>query len=80
TEPSMEVHVWHPAKQEWIETGGAGIFRPEVTIPLLGHDIPVLAWGQGMERLMTEYYKIADLRELYRNDIKQLRDVKAWVR
>lgn len=79
TEPSMEVHVWHPVKQEWVETGGAGIFRPEVTIPLLGHDIPVLAWGQGMERLMTEYYKIADLRELYKNDVKQLRDIKAWV-
>lgn len=80
TEPSMEVHVWHPIKNEWVETGGAGIFRPEVTIPLLGHDIPVLAWGQGMERLITEYYKIADLRELYRNDIKQLREIKAWVR
>lgn len=80
TEPSMEVHVWHPIKNEWVETGGAGIFRPEVTVPLLGHDVPVLAWGQGMERIITEYYKIADLRELYRNDIKQLREIKAWVR
>ena len=80
TEPSMEVHVWHPVKNEWVETGGAGILRVEVTKPLLGHDIPVLAWGQGMERLITEYYKIADLRELYRNDIKQLREIKAWVK
>jgi len=80
TEPSMEVHVWHPIKNEWVETGGAGIFRTEVTKPLLGHDIPVLAWGQGMERLITEYYKITDLRELYRNDIKQLREIKAWVK
>jgi phenylalanyl-tRNA synthetase alpha chain len=80
TEPSMEVLVWHPVKNEWVETGGAGIFRPEVTVPLLGHDIPVLAWGQGMERLITEYYKIADLRELYRNDIRQLREIKAWMK
>ena len=80
TEPSVEVHCWHPIRKQWVETGGAGIFRPEVTIPLLGSDIPVLAWGQGMERVITEYYNIADLRELYRNDLKQLRDVKAWVR
>ncbi|MBI4151200.1 phenylalanine--tRNA ligase subunit alpha [Candidatus Woesearchaeota archaeon] len=80
TEPSVEVHVFHPVKKEWLEVGGAGIFRPEVTIALLGKDIPVLAWGQGMERVMTEYYKIADLRELYRNDVKQLRDIKAWTR
>ena len=80
TEPSVEVHVFHPIKKEWVEVGGAGIFRPEVTIALLGKDIPVLAWGQGMERVLTEYYKIADLRELYRNDIQQLRSIKAWTR
>jgi phenylalanyl-tRNA synthetase alpha chain len=80
TEPSVEVQVWHPVRNEWVEVGGAGIFRSEVTIPLLGHDIPVLAWGQGMERIITEYYNIADLRELYRNDVKQLREIKAWVR
>lgn len=80
TEPSMEVHVWHPVKNQWVEVGGAGIFRSEVTAPLLGHDIPVLAWGQGMERIITEYYNIADLRELYRNDLKQLREIKAWVK
>ncbi|HSU72622.1 MAG TPA: phenylalanine--tRNA ligase subunit alpha [Candidatus Binatia bacterium] len=80
TEPSVEVHGWHPLKNEWVEIGGAGIFRPEVTIPLLGHDIPVLAWGQGMERIITQYYNITDLRELYRNDLKQLREIKTWVR
>ncbi|MEK6920304.1 MAG: phenylalanine--tRNA ligase subunit alpha, partial [Nanoarchaeota archaeon] len=47
TEPSMEVEVWHPKKNQWVELGGAGIFRPEVVVPLLGADIPVLAWGLG---------------------------------
>ena len=34
TELSCEVYLLHPTKKEWIETGGAGIFRPEVTKPL----------------------------------------------
>lgn len=80
TEPSVEIHGWHPLKQQWVEIGGAGIFRSEVTIPLLGHDIPVLAWGQGMERIITEYFNISDLRDLYRNDVKQLKEIKTWVR
>src|SRR5712691_7147727 len=33
TEPSVEVHVRHP-RLGWIELGGAGLFRPEVRLPL----------------------------------------------
>ncbi len=36
TEPSVEVEVYSEDRKEWIELGGAGIFRPEVTLPLLG--------------------------------------------
>jgi phenylalanyl-tRNA synthetase alpha subunit len=50
TEPSVEIDVWHPVHQKWLELGGAGILRPEVVIPLLGKDIPVLAWGPGFDR------------------------------
>ncbi len=78
TEPSVEVEVLHPVKNEWVELGGAGIFRPEVVVPLLGYDVPVLAWGQGMERIIAEYYKITDIRDLYRNDLKQLREMRIW--
>jgi len=80
TEPSLEVEVLHPKKKEWVELGGAGIFRPEVVKPLLGKDIPVLAWGQGMERIILEYFKLGDLRDLYKNDLKQIREMKEWVR
>jgi len=31
TEPSVEISAWHPEKKVWLELGGAGIFRPEVT-------------------------------------------------
>ncbi len=80
TEPSCEVEVFHPIKKTWLELGGAGIFRPEVVIPLLGKDIPVLAWGLGLDRIISSYYKITDIRDLYKNDIKQLREAKLWVR
>ncbi|PIN91668.1 hypothetical protein COU56_04890 [Candidatus Pacearchaeota archaeon CG10_big_fil_rev_8_21_14_0_10_31_9] len=80
TEPSVEIDVYHPEKKRWLELGGAGIFRPEVTIPLLGEWVPVLAWGPGFDRVLMDYYEIKDLRELYKNDIKQLRNTKIWIK
>jgi phenylalanyl-tRNA synthetase alpha chain len=80
TEPSVEVDVWHPKRKEWVELGGAGVFRPEVTKTLIGEEIPVLAWGIGMERIIVEYFDLHDLRDLYRNDIKQMRDMKRFIR
>ncbi len=76
TEPSVEIDVWHPERKIWFEIGGAGMFRPEVTIPLLGKHIPVLAWGPGFDRSLMDYYKIQDLRELYKNYLTQLRKMK----
>jgi phenylalanyl-tRNA synthetase alpha chain len=78
TEPSLEVDVFHPEKKQWIELGGAGIFRPELVKPLLGIDVPVLAWGQGLERGIMGYYQFKDIRHLYNNDIKEIKDVKVW--
>ena len=78
TEPSVEVHIFHPEKKIWIELGGAGMFRPEITTTLLGPDVRVLAWGQGFERIIMEYYKIKDLREVYQNDVRALRTKPLW--
>ena len=80
TEPSVEIHAWHPEKEVWLELGGAGIFRPEITVPLLGTSIPVLAWGQGFDRIITDYYKIKDLRDLYHNNITKSRKMKNWMK
>ncbi len=79
TEPSAEVDVWDPQKKTWVELGGAGIFRPEVTKTLLGKEVPVLAWGLGLERIITRYYNITDLRELYDNDLERLQKSKVWL-
>jgi phenylalanyl-tRNA synthetase alpha chain len=80
TELSTEIEVWHPEHKTWLELGGAGIFRPEVVKPLLGKDIPVLAWGPGFDRIVMMNYNIKDIRELYWNDLKQLREAKVWLK
>lgn len=80
TEPSLEVEFFHPQKKQWVELGGAGIFRPEVVIPFLGQDIPVLAWGLGLERIISDYYHLTDIRDLYKNDMKQLQQMKIWMK
>ncbi|MCA9080434.1 MAG: phenylalanine--tRNA ligase subunit alpha [Planctomycetaceae bacterium] len=72
TEPSVDVVVYLESRGKWIEMGGAGIFRPEVTEPL-GCKHPVLAWGLGMERLAMIRFGLKDIRELYQGRIEALR-------
>lgn len=71
TEPSVEVHIKHPVLG-WFELGGSGIFRPEVTKPL-GIDVPVLAWGLGIDRMALMHLGLDDLRELFSQDIENVR-------
>ncbi|RLF49391.1 MAG: phenylalanine--tRNA ligase subunit alpha [Thermoplasmata archaeon] len=70
TEPSMEIEVEWNGK--WMELGGSGIFRPEVTEPF-GIKEPVLAWGLGLERMAMMVLELYDIRELYFSDIEWLR-------
>jgi phenylalanyl-tRNA synthetase alpha chain len=72
TEPSLQVMGYSRVVKSWIELGGSGVFRPEVTIPL-GVRVPVLAWGPGIERLMLLRYGLDDLRDLYSADLSWLR-------
>ena len=70
TEPSAEVDIlW---RGEWLELGGSGIFRPEVTEPL-GTEWPVCAWGMGLERLAMLILGLDDIRQLYQPDLERLR-------
>lgn len=75
TEPSIEVHIKHPVLG-WFELGGSGIFRPEVT-KAMGIDVPVLAWGIGIDRMALMALGLNDLRELFSNDIEGVRLRKA---
>ena len=71
TEPSIEVHIKHPVLG-WFELGGSGIFRPEVTSSL-GVDVPVAAWGLGIDRMALMALGIRDIRELFSFDIENVR-------
>jgi phenylalanyl-tRNA synthetase alpha chain len=72
TEPSVEIHVEIPGKG-WTEVGGAGIFRPEVTKPL-GVNVPVLAWGLGIDRLAMLSLGIDNIRDFSSQNLKLLED------
>jgi len=80
TEMSMEAEVWIEERGGWMELFGAGMFRPEVVKPLLGVDVPVLAWGPGFDRLVMQSYHVNTIKELYGNDIGLLRKAKLWTR
>jgi len=73
TEPSLEPEILFHGK--WMEMGGAGIFRPEVTKPF-GIEAPVLAWGLGLERLVMALEDIPDIRQLYLSDVDWLRNAR----
>ena len=75
TEPSIEVHIKHPVLG-WFELGGSGIFRREVT-KAMGVDVPVLAWGIGIDRMALMALGLNDLRELFSEDIERVRLRKA---
>ena len=73
TEPSMEVEVFFNGR--WLELGGSGIFREEVTAPH-GVRYPVLAWGLGLERLAMLRLGLKDIRNLYVSDIEWLQEAE----
>ena len=73
TEPSVEVHIYYAPKKTWVEMGGAGVFRPEVTRPL-GCRVPVLAWGLGLERLAMLRHEVLHMRDLYLPDVQWLKE------
>ncbi|MDD1677228.1 MAG: phenylalanine--tRNA ligase subunit alpha, partial [Methanomicrobiales archaeon] len=71
TEPSVEPEVYIDGLG-WVELGGAGIFRQEVTAPW-GITCPVLAWGLGVSRVAMLKLGLRDLRMLYKSDIDWVR-------
>jgi len=75
TEPSLDAEVYVEGIG-WIEMGGAGVFREEVTSPL-GINYPVLAWGLGVSRIAMLRLGLKDLRYLHRSDVAFLRETPA---
>ena len=71
TEPSVQISAKHP-ELGWVELGGAGIFRDEMTKPL-GVEEPVIAWGMGIDRLAMFKMGIRDIRDLFTQNLDLLR-------
>jgi phenylalanyl-tRNA synthetase alpha chain len=73
TEPSVEVDMsWH---EGWIEMGGAGMVDPHV-LTAVGYDpddVTGFAFGLGVERVCMRRHGIGDIRDLYTNDVRFLR-------
>ncbi len=74
TEPSVELQAYKQG-YGWLEFGGSGIFRPEVTEPL-GVRVPVIAWGLGIDRLYMMSRGIEDIRQIFTSDLEWIRNQK----
>ena len=67
TEPSVQIHIKHPVLG-WVELGGSGLFRPELT-QALGIDVPVIAWGLGLDRMAMMAMGKSNIRHLFTNNL-----------
>jgi phenylalanyl-tRNA synthetase alpha chain len=80
TEPSAEVDVWwkkpsHPDGGMWMEILGCGMVDPAV-LDAVGIDserYTGYAFGMGVDRMAMRRYGIDDIRILYENDLRFLR-------
>lgn len=68
TEPSMEAAAYNPQLGKWVELINSGMFRKESLAPF-GIDVPVIAWGFGLERLALFLYEKSTLREIMGPDV-----------
>ncbi|MBX2816433.1 MAG: phenylalanine--tRNA ligase subunit alpha [Saprospiraceae bacterium] len=89
TEPSAEMDVYWGLKTDedyrmtkgtgWLEIMGCGMVDPNV-LDLCGIDSEKysgFAFGMGLERQAMRKYKISDIRHLYENDVRFLRQFKS---
>jgi len=76
TEPSLDAEAYVDGIG-WIEMGGAGVFREEVTAPF-GVKYPVLAWGLGVSRIAMLRLGLKDLRLLHKSDVQFLRETPSY--
>jgi phenylalanyl-tRNA synthetase alpha chain len=78
TEPSAEVDIefhYDDGSREWIELGGCGMVDPNV-LEAVGYDSEKYtgyAFGLGIERMAMRKHNIPDIRLLFENDVRFLR-------
>ena len=77
TEPSAELDIKMKVRDtwQWVELGGCGMVDPAV-FEAVGYDPEEwtgFAFGMGVERIAMRRYGIQDIRWLYENDVRFLR-------
>ncbi|ADD79749.1 phenylalanine--tRNA ligase subunit alpha [Candidatus Riesia pediculicola] len=74
TEPSMEIDVLD-VKGNWIEVIGCGMMHPKIlsNIHINSQDYSGLAFGIGVDRIVTIRHEIPDIRILFENDLRFLK-------
>ncbi|MHC4715764.1 MAG: phenylalanine--tRNA ligase subunit alpha [Planctomycetota bacterium] len=78
TEPSAEVDMlfqYDDGSTAWLELGGCGMVDPNV-LDAVGYDSEKYtgwAFGLGIERMVMRKYNIPDIRLLFENDVRFLR-------
>lgn len=78
TEPSCEVDIlWmdKSGRENWMEIGGCGMVDPNVfnAVGIDSEKYTGWAFGFGIERLAMKKYGITDIRNLFENDIRFLK-------
>lgn len=77
TEPSAEIDMKMrvKGKYDWVELGGCGMVDPNVleAVGVDPEEFTGFAFGLGIERIAMRKYGIADIRWLYENDVRFLR-------
>jgi len=77
TEPSIEMDVWWDNDKggQWLEILGAGMVDPNVleAVDVDSEKYTGFAFGMGVDRIALLRYGIEDIRTLYENDIRFLR-------
>ena len=85
TEPSAEMDIWAGLETEenrrltkgtgWLEVLGCGMVHPNVLISggIDPEEFSGFAFGFGIDRMAKERHKVEDIREMYTNDLRFLR-------
>ncbi|CEI58614.1 phenylalanine--tRNA ligase subunit alpha [Candidatus Portiera aleyrodidarum] len=74
TEPSAEVDIRMKPYSDWLEVIGCGMIHPKILKRLkINTKYSGFAFGMGVERLTMLRYGVKDLRTLFKNDIRILR-------
>ncbi|REL37973.1 phenylalanine--tRNA ligase subunit alpha [Rhodohalobacter sp. SW132] len=80
TEPSLEMDIWWNNEKggQWLEILGAGMVDPNVfdAVDVDSETYTGFAFGMGVDRIALLRYGIDDIRTLYENDIRVLRQFK----